>query len=55
MTDADFRLAVQYLHEKYNELVKVVPTTDPESFAEAQRVIQAGTHEPDKDCNGRIK
>lgn len=55
MTDAEFRLAVQYLHEKYNELVKVVPATDPESFAEAQRVIQAGTHEPDKDCNGRIK
>jgi hypothetical protein len=55
MTDAEFRLAVQYLHEKYNELVKVVPATDPESFAEAQQVIQAGTHEPDKDCNGRIK
>jgi hypothetical protein len=55
MTDAEFRLAVQHLHDKYNEFIKVVPATDQKSFDEAQQVIQAGTHEPDKDSDGRIK
>ena len=55
MTDAEFRLAVQSLHEKYNELVKVVPATEPKIFEEAQRAIQSGVHEPDKDAEGNIR
>jgi len=54
MTEAEFRLAVQHLHDKYNELVKVVPATDPDMFEEAQQVIQAGRHEPDRNSDGKI-
>lgn len=54
MTEAEFRLAVQNLHAKYNELVKVVPATDPQMFEEARNVIRAGIHEPDKDAEGKI-
>ena len=55
MTDPEFRLATAHLHEKYNELVKIVPPTDPKIFEQARRTIQAGIHEPDRTPSGEIK
>ncbi len=54
MSDDAFAIAVQNLHERYNELLKATPPTDEESFAKAQAVIQKGTHEPDLDDQGKI-
>ena len=54
LSEAEFRLEVQHLHEKYNELVKIIPPTDPEFFKQAQKNVASGIHEPDKDTNGRI-
>ena len=54
MTDPEFRLAVVHLHEKYNDLMKVVPPTDPKMFEEARRIIEAGIHTPDKNDRGEI-
>jgi hypothetical protein len=55
MTESEFRLAVVHLHEKYNDLIKVVPPTDPQLFEEARKVVQADIHAPDKDETGEIK
>ncbi|MFP5234339.1 MAG: SLATT domain-containing protein [Acidobacteriota bacterium] len=55
MTDPEFRLATAYLHEKYNDLVKIVPPTDPKVFEQARITIQAGIHEPDRSLRGEIK
>lgn len=54
MAEPEFRLAVQNLHEKYNELVRVVPATNPKVFEEARRAVQSGIHEPDKNGKGKI-
>jgi len=54
MNEAEFRLAVQTLHDKYNELIKIVPATDPDKFEEARKVVQGGIHQPDKTDDGRI-
>jgi hypothetical protein len=54
MTEAEFRLAVQTLHDRYNDLIKIVPATDPEKFEQARRVVQKGIHEPDKTPDGKI-
>jgi hypothetical protein len=55
MSDESFFVAVENLHNKYNDLIKSVPPTDSESFSMAQEVIQKGTHEPDKDEKDQIK
>ena len=55
MSDESFAIAVENLHNKYNDLIKNVPPTDSSSFDKAQAIIQKGTHEPDKDKNGLIK
>jgi hypothetical protein len=54
MTEPEFRLAVQTLHEKYNEFIKIVPATDPTKFEEARAIIQSGIHQPDKNSDGEI-
>ncbi|MBI1805628.1 MAG: SLATT domain-containing protein [Ignavibacteria bacterium] len=53
--DDALALAIQSLHEKYNELLKMVPPCDDKSFRKARAVIHKGIHEPDTDWNGRIK
>jgi len=55
MTEDAFMTSVENLHQRYNELLKAVPPTDDKSFKKAQKVIQAGTHEPDRDQNGNIR
>jgi hypothetical protein len=54
LTEEALVLAVENLHQRYNELLKSTPPTDDKSFAEAQRVVQAGTHDPDRDVGGNI-
>jgi hypothetical protein len=54
MADPEFRLAVQVLHNKYNDLIKVVPAADPKKFEEARKVVQSGIHQPDRDTDGSI-
>jgi len=54
MTDAEFCVAVDNLHEKYNELVRVSPPTNKRSFEIARAVIQSGRHAPDRKSDGTI-
>jgi hypothetical protein len=55
MTGEAFCIAVENLHEKYNDLIKVVPPTGRISIGIAQRVIGSGIHEPDRDRTGKIE
>jgi hypothetical protein len=55
MGDEAFRIAVENLHEKYNDLIKMTPPTGAISFWRARKIIGAGIHEPDTDPNGKIK
>lgn len=55
LSDEAFALAVEHLHQKYNELMKAVPPTNSKSFKKAQEVVQGGTHDPDRDKKGNIK
>ncbi len=55
MSDDALTVAVENLHEKYNELVKITPPTDGKFFEKARKIIRAGIHEPDKDASGKIK
>ena len=47
LDDTEFALRVEELHRRYNDLIKVVPATDNDSFEEARRKIKSGIHEPD--------
>lgn len=55
LTDEALALAIDNLHQRYNELLKVTPPTDDKSFSKARKIIQAGMHEPDRDDAGNIK
>jgi hypothetical protein len=55
MTDEAFCVAVENLHDKYNELLKNVPPTGNLSFEKARKVVGRGIHEPDKDAHGKIR
>jgi len=55
MSEESFAVCVEGLHNKYNELIKTVPPTNGKSFAKAQEIVQKGTHDPDKDKEGRVK
>jgi hypothetical protein len=55
LSDEAFCLAVQNLHDKYNETVRVSPPTSKRFFRIARTVIQSGRHEPDRDANGAIR
>jgi hypothetical protein len=48
-------LAVENLHQRYNELLKSTPPTDDKSFAKAREAVQAGMHEPDRNAAGKIR
>lgn len=48
MTDKEFIQATKSLHDRYNELIRISPPTDDESFEKAREKIQLGVHEPDK-------
>ena len=54
-SDEAFIISVEKLHEKYNDLIKTVPPTNKESFKKAQNIVQANTHEPDRNEDGSIK
>lgn len=47
MDDQTFKVAVQNIHERYNDLIRVVPPTTKETFDEARKRIKAGVHKPD--------
>jgi hypothetical protein len=55
LDDNAFAIAVENLHIQYNELIKTVPPTGDKSFDKARKKIQAGIHDPDKDCEGKVK
>ena len=55
LSDEAFAECVESLHQKYNELVKVVPPTSTKAFKKAQEVVQSGTHDPDKNADGSLK
>lgn len=55
MTDEGLCVAVETLHDRYNELVKAAPPTGSISFGIARRIVGSGLHEPDKDPSGKIK
>jgi len=47
MDDKAYTIAVQALHERYNDLVRFAPLTDEKSFEKAQKRIKSGVHKPD--------
>lgn len=53
-SDGEFAILVDRLHDRYNDLVKASPTTMKRAFEQAQKIVKAGTHEPDKDEAGEI-
>jgi hypothetical protein len=53
--DEALALAVENLHQRYNELLKSTPPTDSRSFERARKVVKAGLHDPDGDVHGSIK
>lgn len=55
MSDDAFAVAVDSLHQRYNELLKTTLSTDDKSFAKARTRVQSEIHEPDKDSEGNIK
>jgi len=55
MSDDEFRLRVERLHQRHNDLVSVVPPTDDKAFAAARDRIQIGLHTPDKDQKGNVR
>ena len=55
MSDDAFAVAVDNLHQRYNELLKTTPSTDDESFARARERVQSDIHEPDRDADGKVK
>jgi|ERR1051326_457241 hypothetical protein len=55
LSDEDFAIAVENLHNRYNDLLKAVPPTDPKSFEKARKIVQGKIHEPDQDAEGKIK
>lgn len=55
MTDDAFAVAVENLHQKYNEFLKGVPPTSADSFAKARMVVQGDIHEPDRDEHGNVR
>lgn len=55
LTDEAFAECVESLHQKYNELIKVVPPTNSKAFKKAQEVVQGGAHDPDRNADGTVK
>ena len=55
MTDEAFCQAVENLHEKYNEIVRISPPTNKRFFEIARAVIQSDRHEPDRNSDGAIR
>lgn len=55
LSDDAFSVAVENLHSRYNDLLRAVPPTSPKAFAKAQKTVQSGTHDPDRDPAGKIK
>jgi hypothetical protein len=55
MSDDAFAVAVENLHERYNDVLKSTPPTTKKAFERARVRVQSGVHEPDRDKKGRIK
>lgn len=47
LSDERFSEKTQILHDRYNELIRIVPPTDKKSFEKAREVVGQGIHEPD--------
>lgn len=54
LSDEAFAVAVESLHDKYNDLVKTSPATSKLAFEIARLFVRARRHEPDRDREGRI-
>lgn len=55
LSDEGLVIAVENLHNRYNELLKTVPPTEEKYFLKARQSIQRGFHEADLDESGNIK
>lgn len=55
MSDDAFAIAVENLHQRYNDLLKSSPPTDDEAFEKARERIKNDRHEPDRNPDGTIK
>lgn len=55
MSEEAFVVAVENLHERYNDLLQTVPPTSPKAFEKARNIIGRGIHEPDKDRDGKVR
>lgn len=55
LSDGEFSLAVENLHEKYNAVVGTAPPTTSRFFEKARTIIKKGRHRPDRDASGRIR
>ena len=47
MSDDELSAAVKAASDRYNDLVHVLPQTDPEAMEVATKLVKAGTFEPD--------
>lgn len=47
MTDTEFTTAARLLHDRYNDLIRFAPPTDPDSFEKARKRVQSGIHKLD--------
>jgi hypothetical protein len=54
LSDDALAVAVENLHNRYNDLVRVVPPTTNWAFWFARKRIQKNLHTPDRDQNGDI-
>ena len=55
MNEDQFCDKVEHLHQRYNDLVSLVPPTDDKAFMKARTKIQGDIHTPDLDSKGKIK
>lgn len=53
LSEEAFVVAVESLHEKYNDLVKASPATGKVAFEIARKFVSR--HEPDRDSSGAMK
>lgn len=54
MSDDAFSVAVENLHDRYNDLIKLVPPTTDWAFAWGRWRIKRRLHQPDKDNKNRL-
>jgi hypothetical protein len=55
LSTEEFSRETERLHERYNDVVDMAPTTGRYFFEQARKFIRLGRHEPDRNKDGLIK